>query len=1126
MFVPQSNTNIADKNNKQEIFSEIRKNLIMNKLYLLILCVITVVSLADQFAVSLNIQFEKKALNLEKQMDGAILRDRDGFLWFGAYGGASRYDGHKLKKFALGSGGGTWVTTIAEDKDALLWFGTRDGGVSSYNKKTNTWINYKHDPKNKNSISSNVLPGSPQTLYIDQYDKLWVGTEGAGLNLFDKNTNTWIHYKHDPDNNNSLINDKVKAISEDKYGLLWIGTMEGGLSCYDRKNKKWSHYQHDPDDDSSLSDNHVQSIIEDKDGILWIGTAKGGLNRFNRSRQTFSHFKHDPDNDNSLGDNNVFFIMEDSLNRLWLCKHHGNPEHAPITIFDKNKSQFYRLYFDPNKSSSPSSSFVSRVYEDPVTGIFWFSNWISGIIDKFDKNRPKFKRWDHEPNYPDYLREQSITELYEDSRGIIWIGSESAGITSYNKQTGKFTQYAPDPNRKETSLPYAWVSAILEEKDGKFWLACKDMLCIFDRKTGQVVKRYQHDPNNPNSIRKTFGFRSLIQDKDDPDIFWLGTQDNGIQRFDRKREFFVAYKHEQDDLSSLSFDANRILYDDGKGSLWVPSFNGLNRLNKKTGDFKHYFHDPDNPKTIFSNFLLEVYGDRKGNLWICGKSGIAKFDYDSESFTNYTKANGYPVGDANTFSLFEGKNGNLWLGSVGIIQFNPKTETFKLYTKSDNLQPNFFLPNANLQTKDGEIWLGGLNGLNSFYPDQLVDNGYIPPLVLTSLKQGGKDINMNMASEKVNEIVLDWQDNFFEFQFAALNYTRPGNNKYAYMLEGRDKKWYYCVDNNPSGMYSGLESGSYTLRLKGSNNDGVWNEKGISIRVTVNSPPYKTWWFYTLNAIFLFLVGLAVFIQRGRHQKAKSEARLLNQEMDIAKRIQTSLLPKNPQHDEVAISAFMRPADKVGGDFYDISYDKAGNLWLGIGDVSGHGVTPGLIMMMTQTVFTAFQKTISQERITPKEVIITINEVLVENVQNRLDENHFMTLTILKYLGSGQFSYAGAHLDLIIHRANSDSFDTVRTFGLFMNIIPDVSEITKDAVFTLESGDTLILYTDGIPEARNMQEAITENQYLNFKRFLAIIKKHIHKKVEEVKEGIIRDTISWCRNKVTDDLTLIVIRKN
>ncbi len=565
----------------------------------------------------------------------------------------------------------------------------------------------------------------------------------------------------------------------------------------------------------------------------------------------------------------------------------------------------------------------------------------------------------------------------------------------------------------------------------------------------------------------------------------------------------------------------RVIYDDGKGSIWIPTFKGLNRLNKKNGEFKHYFHDPKNSDSIFSDFLIVACADNAGNLWLGGKGGIAKFDYQTETFKNYGKAQGF-IGD-NVFSITVDNANNIWLGTLQLLKFNPKTESFKAFSGSDGLQPNSFLPNANWQRKDGEIWIGGFKGVNSFYPDKIVDNHYIPPIVLTSLKQNGQEMKTGKAPEKLKEITLDWRKNFFEFQFAALNYSSSKKNQYAHKLEGIDKDWYYC-GNFPFGRYSNLNEGRYILRLKGSNNDGLWNDEGISLRINVTAPPWKTWWFYIICSGLVIVIGFVLLLQRDKRIKANNEAKLLAQEMYIAKRIQTSLLPRSPQHKDLDIAAAMIPADEVGGDFYDIAFDKTGALWIGIGDVSGHGVTAGLIMMMTQTLFTAFSKTIIQKSISPEKVVAAINEVLFENVENRLVEKHFMTLTILQYIENGHFSYAGAHLDLIIHRSKNNSFDCIATSGLFMSIISDISEITGNGNFNLESGDTLILYTDGFPEAKNLREKGISNQLLDYKRFMKIIKTHIHKDVHRVKEGILRDTLSWCQNTLNDDMTLIVIR--
>ncbi len=1077
--------------------------------------------LVEHIAWTDEVRFEK-ALEFNSQMDGGILRDRDGFLWFGTIDGFARYDGYEIKKFNLGSGYGKWITAIVEDQDGIIWFGTHDGGIISYDKKQNKFTAYKHNPNDNNSLSNNILPWTNQSLFVDKNNKLWVGTEGGGVNQFDKLTNTWTHYKHDHSNKNSLSGNNVQAIIEDIKGILWIGTAKGGLNRFDRKNRIWTHFKKKLNDlDNSLSDNNVKSILEDRDGMFWIGTARGGLNKFDRVSQLFTHYKHDPNNPNSVGSDNVHYIYEDSSDRLWLINNIGYTDSPGLTLFDKKNNQFTRHAKDAKNPFSPDSNAIADIYEDRESGILWIINKLTGIVQKYDKKTLKFKRWDTIPQYPLYLKNESITEFYEDENGILWIGTQTAGLVKFNRKTGLFSRFMADKNDQK-KLPYSWISAIIEAQSGKVWIASKNVLCLFDTKTGTVIKQFKHNPDDPDSLLRSMAIRSLIQDKNNPDILWLGTHDSGLDKFNKKNELFTHYKYEPQNIKGLTHNAMRVIYDDGKGALWVPTLNGLNKLNKKTGHIKQYFHNPKDPASIFSNFLIEVNADRSGNLWIAGNGGIARFNRKTETFQNYTKADGLP--DSLYTNVFEDTDANIWAGTKGLVKLNPLTKVIKIYTADDNLQPNFFLPNSYLQTIDGEIWLGGLKGLNSFFPESQDGNQYIPPVVLTSLKQGGKPVAKTIAPEKLQKVTIDWRDNFFEFQFAALNYTRPKKNQYAYMLDGIDKNWHYAKEF-PFGRYSGLEGGTYILRLKGSNNDGIWNEKGSSIQITVRQPPWKTWWFFTLSASFLLIIGFVLFIQRARNIKSKNEAKLLYQEMDIAKRIQTSLLPQKTVHKDLDISAAMIPADKVGGDFYDISFDNTGNLWLGIGDVSGHGVTPGLIMMMTQTVFTTFGKSIIDLSITPSKVVATINEVLFENVQNRLNEKHFMTLTILKYLREGRFCYAGAHLDLIIHRCETDSLDIIKTYGLFMNIIPEVSEITQDNYFTLESGDTLILYTDGIPEARNRRQTGIANQYLNLNRFIDIIKKHIHKDAEGVKEGIINETFLWCDNIRDDYMTLIVIRK-
>ncbi len=794
-------------------------------------------------------RFEQAVIKLDTVLYGGFLKDRDGFLWIGTMGeGAYRYDGYELKNYPQGPEAlsGALIGAIVEDQDGVIWFATWSEGIAQYDKTTGTFTHHKHNQDDTNSISSNNLPNTPQALFVDRANTLWIGTNGGGLNTYDKTTGTWTRYTHEPDDVNSVSDNTVTAILEDRDGLLWVGTQTGGLNSFDRHSGTWTRYTRNPDEVNNLNDNWVNTVLEDRDGILWIGTKEGGLNRFDKTTETFTHYLHNPENSASLGQNDIWSLYEDSFGRLWIC--HVISDNGGLEMFDKQTGIFTRYAHNPDNPWSLSTNGMrGGIYEDPETGIFWVLNFV-GKIDKYDPQAQKFTLWQHDPDNPNSLSNNIVLPMLEDRQGIIWIGTAAGGLNKYDRQTGTFTHYLPDPD-DPSSLPHPYVSGLYEDSSGTFWVGSMGgTLSIFDRDTEKCVKHYRHDPENPDSITKSERVKAILEDADDSNILWIGTFNGGLDRFEKKRERFTHYTHDPDNANSLSYDIIPTIYDSGNGALWIATYGGgLDRFEKQAGTFTHYRHDPDDPQSISSNTLYDIYEDTSGTLWVTGKGGMSKFDHHTESFTNYTKENGFPSNIID--GLLEDDAGNLWLGTgdTGLIRFDPDTETTKLYTPSDGLQGNTFFWMSRLKTRDGELWFGGPNGANSFYPQDISDNAYIPPIVLTAFRQGGEDVKLGMAPEKLREIRLDWRNNFFEFQFAALNYTMPEKNQYAYMLAGRDTGWYYS-GTNPSGRYTGLHGGTYTLRLKGSNNDGVWNEEGVSIRIHVASPFWQTWWFRVLLA--------------------------------------------------------------------------------------------------------------------------------------------------------------------------------------------------------------------------------------------------------------------------------------
>jgi serine phosphatase RsbU (regulator of sigma subunit) len=263
--------------------------------------------------------------------------------------------------------------------------------------------------------------------------------------------------------------------------------------------------------------------------------------------------------------------------------------------------------------------------------------------------------------------------------------------------------------------------------------------------------------------------------------------------------------------------------------------------------------------------------------------------------------------------------------------------------------------------------------------------------------------------------------------------------------------------------------------------------------------------------------GVNHLIERLSDTVSRSAA--LSQEMELARKIQTSLLPDsvNNLHPDMEIAAAMLPAEQVGGDFYDVAYDRTGNLWLAVGDVSGHGVTPGLIMMMAQTVHTTVTANLECDA---RDIVIKINEILYMNVHERLKENHFMTFTALKYLGKGCFQHAGAHLSMIVFRQKTGTCELIRTSGIYLNFKKDISKPTKNSEFSLDPGDTLVLYTDGLTESEN-----PDGKMLDLEGFVKIVEKHVSREPEGMKDMIMKDVIQWCNDRRADDMTLVIVRR-
>ncbi|MEO8398356.1 MAG: two-component regulator propeller domain-containing protein [Ignavibacteriaceae bacterium] len=770
----------------------------------------------------------------------ALYEDREGYIWFGTSNGfLNKFDrsteeftsynialtvgtnDENLEEYyeypiSFSRNNNTTITSIAEDLEGKLWIGTWGKGLVRFNKYSGKQEHFYNDKNNKKSLSFNRVT----KILVDAQGTVWVGTFAGGLNklltdkiTFKKNASTnnknyveFEHYRFDKKNRNSLSDDKIISLYEDKYNSIWIGTFEGGLNKLSNEQKSLSpesvkivKYIHNKKDRYSLSQNTVMSITGGKNGELWVGTFGGGLNKFDYASEKFLKFVHDPNNLNSIGDNDVLSLLEDNSGILWIGSHLGEG----VSKLSHNTVKFDRIGTATNNDKGLSDNVVWSIYKD-TTDYIWVGTYRGGL-DRIDKKTNDVKVYENDPNDKNSISNNHVRAIKKDQTGNLWVGTYNGGLNKFDINKNKFYAYKKNQN-DPNSIGANQIQAIYIDSNSTFWVGTfGGGLNSFNQKFSNdnkiKFKKFMHDPHDKYSISDNRVY-SLFEDKDG--YLWVGTFGGGLNKFDKKRELFFHYQNELGNKNSLSDDRVICIYEDTKGNLWVGTYGG----------------------------------------------GLNKFDKNTETFKRYSSSSG--LGTNSVYGILEDDNDNLWLSSDnGIFKFNIKTESFYNYDLKDGLQSLEFSGGAYFKSPDGHMYFGGINGLNFFHPDSIFENKFIPPIVITSVKI----LNKRLKGEE-REITLPYNKNFLTFEFAALDFTNPTDNHYSYKLEGLDKDWLTIDASMRIANYTDLSPGNYVFKVKGSNNDKVWNIKGAEINVTILPPFWATWWFISLCII---IAGMSLY---------------------------------------------------------------------------------------------------------------------------------------------------------------------------------------------------------------------------------------------------------------------------
>jgi ligand-binding sensor domain-containing protein/signal transduction histidine kinase len=768
-----------------------------------------------------------------------MLQDDQGFMWFGTEDGLNRYDGYNFKVYKHDpddsySLSDSWILAMVKDRSGVLWIGTANGGLNRFDLEAKQITRYQNDPDDIHSISNNRV----LSVFEDQSGELWVGTE-KGLNRFVRGSETFTHYQKDTNDHLSLSGDRVQAIYQDQDGNLWIGTDEG-LNRYNSDIEGFAHFQNDPNNTKSLSHNSVRAIYQDSEGSLWIGT-DDGLNRLDPGSERFIQYKTGANNSPGLNSNEVLSIFEDQSGVLWIGTYGGG-----LNYFDHKSETFVNFHQDPFDPFSLSNNFIKSIYQDRE-GTLWIGT-VSGNLNKLDLDNRVFVHYQNDPNNPNSLSNNWVRKFFEDQSGAIWISTGDGGLDRFDPKSERFTHYVHDPD-DPNSLSHNNVSHVIQDSLGMLWIGTRTGIDQLDPTTG-IFSHYQHDPDDPTSLSENNFVWFIIED--DNGMLWFATNGGGLNRFNRETETFTRYLHDSNDSKSLIHNDVWEIALRQDGRLWIGTGGGLDLFDPETGKFAHYQNDPENSNSLSINFVGPILETQNGVTWFGTiGGGLDKFDRASGTFTHFREKDGLPSDFIEEF--LEDSQGNFWIiTSNGLSKFDPQTEIFQNFDEMNGLPFLGFNGGALIRSSSGRLYAGGSEGFLAFHPDQVHDNPYIPPVVITAITQGGEEILLKKTKANLHGITFEWPNNSFEFEYAALSFSNPNENQYAYYLEGFEDTWTE-VGTRRYGQYTNLPGGNYTLRVKGSNDDGVWNEAGALVQVIIVPPFWQTWWF--LGILILVLAG-------------------------------------------------------------------------------------------------------------------------------------------------------------------------------------------------------------------------------------------------------------------------------
>ena len=775
-----------------------------------------------------------------------ILQDRKGFMWIGTRNGLNRFDGNTFKIFHnvlsdVQSLGSNSIFSLFEDNKEQMWVGTYSGI-------------YLYDPQKEKFSTFKLIPsGEVRFIAGDNENNIWI-ISNLTLYRYNQLNSKVTSFK--------LDNDQTIALHISKEGEIWTATANGIVKHFNLSTGNFKDY-----DIKELHEGNKITPIEDicpvGDSALIIGCMNKVL-LFNYKTETIINiFK----NNSVSNDVHVHKIFPQPNNEYWLGTENG------IYIFNIKTFETKIVSKDYSNPFSITDNVVSTISHDKEGGI-WVGTFFGGV-NYYSKQYNAFKKYFPEPNKIS-LSGNIVHEICKDNYGNLWVGTEDAGLNSINLATGNITQFKAD--NKKGSISYRNIHGIIADGN-ELWIGTYEHgLDVMDINTNKVIRHYDAS-NKLNSLASNF-IISLYKTNEE-DIL-VGTW-NGLFKYNRKEDNFTLMPFFNSHIQCIHEDEN--------GTLWVGTYgDGVYYLNEKKNIKGRLEYQPGIPNKLINNYVNNLFEDNEKNFWFCTERGLSHYDTKTKQIKNYTVEDGLP--DNQIFRIMEDNEGLFWISTAkGLSRFDISTNDFTNFHVANGLPTEQFNYNSSFKNDDGTLFFGTVKGMISFNPKDFIKNNFIPPVYITGLQinnteavVGNEKTGLHKSITYTNNITLPYNSSNLSIDVAALSYIIPEMNEYAYQMEGIDKTW-TILKKNRKIFYTNLLPGKYIFKLKGSNSEGVWNNKETVLNLEILPPLWATKWAYLLYA--LVVSGIIITIIRYYHlaitekNKRRIESIQINTEREI-----------------------------------------------------------------------------------------------------------------------------------------------------------------------------------------------------------------------------------------------------